>query len=127
VSYLLHDCHLQGGIAPYASPVVGISQNFPLYSKRAGPAITLEDRIQECIIRSENGKPLPHDSREMKALLAYLNWLSEPHRDQPTFVTNRDELGSGGLCWQGLEVLPALRADPTHGAEVYSAQCAGRG
>jgi thiosulfate dehydrogenase len=107
------NCHLQGGAAPYASPVVGIAPSFPMYSKRAGRAITLEDRIQECITRSENGKPLPHDSREMKALLAYINWLSEPHRDQEGFVG------------RGLEVLPAMRPDPTHGAEVYSAQCAG--
>jgi thiosulfate dehydrogenase len=73
------NCHLQGGTAPYASPVVGIVPSFPMFSKRAGRKITLEDRIQECMTRSENGKPLPSDSHEMKALLAYINWLSEPH------------------------------------------------
>ncbi len=107
------NCHLQGGIAPYASPIVGIAKTFPMYSKRAGRDITLEDRIQECMTRSENGKPLPADSREMKALLAYIIWLSEPHRDQQAFVG------------RGLKVLPSLQPNPSHGAEVYSAQCAG--
>jgi thiosulfate dehydrogenase len=107
------NCHLQGGIAPYASPVVGIVPTFPMFSKRAGRKITLEDRIQECMTRSENGKPLPPDSREMKALLAYINWLSDPHTGQQAFVG------------RGLETLPVLQPDPIHGAEVYASQCAG--
>ena len=107
------NCHLQGGTAPYASPVVGIVPSFPMYSKRAGRKITLEDRIQECMTRSENGQPLPSDSREMKALLAYISWFSEPHPGQQAFVG------------RGLELLPAMRPDPVHGGEVYAAQCAG--
>jgi len=107
------NCHLQGGSAPYASPMVGIVGSFPMYSKRAGRPISLEDRIQECITRSENGKPLPHDSREMVALTAYINWLSEPHPNQISF--------SG----RGLEALPEFTPDPAHGAGVYAAQCAG--
>ena len=108
-----NNCHMQGGIAPYASPLVGIVPSFPMYSKRAGHPITLEDRIQECMTRSENGKPLPHDSREMKSLLAYIQWLSKPHPDQQAFVG------------RGLEPLPAMKPDPVHGAQIYSAQCAG--
>jgi thiosulfate dehydrogenase len=107
------NCHLQGGTAPYASPVVGIVPSFPMFSKRAGRKITLEDRVQECMTRSENGRPLPSDSHEMKALLAYINWLSEPHIGQKDFVG------------RGLEVLPSVRPDPSHGAAVYSSQCAG--
>ena len=107
------NCHVEGGIAPYGLPVVGSAQSFPMYSKRAGRAITLEDRIQECMTRSENGKPLGSDSREMKALFAYIGWLSEPHRDQEVFVG------------RGLEVLPAMLPDSKHGAAIYAAQCAG--
>jgi len=107
------NCHLQGGTAPYASPMVGIAQTFPLYSKRAGRPITLEDRIEECMTRSENGKALPSDSPEMKALLAYIQWLGEPHPGQQKFVG------------RGLKPLPALNPDSIHGAQIYAAQCAG--
>ncbi len=49
------NCHLEGGIAPYGLAVVGSAQSFPQYSKRAGRQITLEDRVEECMTRSENG------------------------------------------------------------------------
>ena len=107
------NCHLQGGTAPFASPVVGIVGSFPMYSKRSGRKITLEDRVQECMTRSENGQPLPHDSAEMKGLLAYIEWLSEPHRGQAAFVG------------RGLATLPVLTGDPVNGRKVYAAQCAG--
>ncbi|SFS18747.1 thiosulfate dehydrogenase [Granulicella pectinivorans] len=107
------NCHLQGGIAPYASPVVGIVPSFPWYSKRNGRRITLEERIQECMTRSENGQPLPHDGPEMRALLAYINRLSEPHTTEAKFIG------------RGLEPLPILTPDPIHGARIYASQCAG--
>lgn len=107
------NCHLQGGTAPYASPVVGIVPSFPMFSKRAGRKITVEDRVQECMTRSENGDALPHDSKEMQALLAYIDWLSEPHRGQAAFVG------------RGLKTLPELKPDPLRGAAIYAGQCAG--
>jgi thiosulfate dehydrogenase len=107
------NCHLQGGTTPFASPVVGIVGSFPMYSKRSGRKITLEDRVEECMTRSENGLPLPHDSAEMKGLLAYIGWLSEPHVGQAAFVG------------RGLETLPVLTGDPVRGERVYAAQCAG--
>jgi thiosulfate dehydrogenase len=107
------NCHLQGGITPFASPVVGIVPTFPWYSKRNGRKITLEERVQECMTRSENGQPLPHDSPEMKAILAYINSLSVPHPAEVKFIG------------RGLEPLPMLTPDPTHGSHIYATQCAG--
>jgi thiosulfate dehydrogenase len=107
------NCHLEGGIAPYGLAVVGSAQTFPQFSKRAARQITLEDRVEECMTRSENGEALPVDGREMKALVAYINWLSEPHPQQAAFVG------------RGLKVMPKLTGDPVRGADVYTAQCAG--
>src|SRR5665647_3228766 len=59
------NCHAEGGIQPYASPVVGLPTIFPMYNKRAGRVISLQDRIQECFVRSENGRPLSYDGPEM--------------------------------------------------------------
>src|SRR5881409_3251809 len=36
----------------------------------------LEDRINDCFERSMNGKPVPRESEEMRAMLAYIWWLS---------------------------------------------------
>lgn len=107
------NCHMAAGTAPYASPMVGIARSFPMYSKRSARMITLEDRIEECMTRSENGRPLPADGAEMKALVAYIDWLGEPHHEEAKFTG------------RGLESLPARVPDAKHGAEVYAGQCAG--
>jgi thiosulfate dehydrogenase len=106
-------CHAEGGIQPYASPMVGVPALFPMYNQRAGHAISLRDRIQECFVRSEKGRPLPHRGPEMQALVDYISWLSESQPGRKPFVE------------RGLINLPDLKPSPEHGAEVYAAQCAG--
>jgi thiosulfate dehydrogenase len=106
-------CHVAGGIAPYSAPMVGATQAYPKFSPRAGRKITMDDRIEECMTRSENGDAMPANSAEMLALKAYISWLSEPHKDQAKFIG------------RGLEPLPTLTPDPQHGAAIYAAQCAG--
>lgn len=103
-------CHAEGGRQAYASSMIGVAQRFPQFSKRAGRVITIQDRIRECFVRSENGKPLRDDTPEMRALVAYLVWLSPRGAD-----------ASG----KGLLRLPALKPDPVHGEQVYSTHCAG--
>jgi thiosulfate dehydrogenase len=75
------DCHLAAGTAPFAVPVVGLPGLFPMFDKRANRVIIFAQRIQECFVRSENGRPLPYDGPEMTALIAYMQWLSQ---GQPT-------------------------------------------
>ena len=71
------NCHLKGGTQPYAMPLVGIWGQFPKYRAREGAVVTLEDRINGCMERSMNGRALPLESREMRALSAYMRWLSD--------------------------------------------------
>jgi cytochrome c len=70
------NCHLQAGTQPYAMPLTGIWGQFPQYRGREGAVATIEDRINGCMQRSMNGRPLPLDSNEMKAFTAYMRWLS---------------------------------------------------
>jgi thiosulfate dehydrogenase len=107
------DCHAAGGIQPFASPMVGLTQLFPMYNKRAGHVISLKDRIQECMVRSENGTPLDDRGQEMTALVSYIGWLSQPHKNQRPYVG------------RGLISLPVLRPDPIRGESIYQSQCAG--
>ena len=107
------NCHLAEGTAPYASPMVGLPALFPMFNARAGHMISLKDRIEECFTRSENGRPLPYDSREMTALVDYIHWLSQPEPQNKAFTG------------RGLVSLPDLKPDPTNGASIYASQCAG--
>lgn len=106
-------CHAEGGIQPYAVPMVGLSALFPMYNKRAGRIISLQDRIEECMVRSENGRPLPYDAPEMRAIVDYIGWLSQPQPARLPYVG------------RGLAALPDLKPDATRGAVIYSQQCAG--
>lgn len=106
-------CHAAGGIQPYSAPVAGSTWRFPQYSKRAGRTINLRDRIEECFVRSENGRPLPYDAPEMEALVDYIGWISGP-RDKTADLPGR-----------GLVALPPLNPDAGNGARVYAEQCAG--
>src|SRR5690606_4293918 len=71
-------------------------------------------RVNDCIERSLNGTPLPVDSREMKAIVAYLKWIG---KDVP-----RGQKPDGA----GLRALPFLNraADPQNGQVLYNRHCA---
>lgn len=69
-------CHADGGLAR-SSSMVGVTTQFPQYRPREGVVFTLEDRINGCMIRSMNGKKIPHDSKEMRAMISYLTYISD--------------------------------------------------
>jgi thiosulfate dehydrogenase len=106
------NCHLQAGTQPYAMPLTGIWGQFPQYRGREGAVATIEDRINGCMQRSMNGRPLPH-SNEMKAFTAYMRWLSTG------IPTGASLIGAGTLRIKE----PARAADPSRGASVYADVC----
>lgn len=108
------NCHLRGGTQPYAMPLVGVWGQFPQYRAREGEVGTLEERINGCLERSMNGKPLALDGREMKAFLAYMKWLSTGISDGARII------GAGVLSVKE----PGRAADLRHGAQVYVQICA---
>lgn len=70
-------CHLEAGTKKFGLPFVGVFADFPQYRAREGEVGMLEDRINGCMTRSLNGKALPIDSPEMKAFVAYIEFLSD--------------------------------------------------
>lgn len=70
-------CHAGAGLKEIGSPLVGVTTQYPQYRPREGIVFTLEDRINGCMIRSMNGKPFPNDSKEMRAMIAYLTYISQ--------------------------------------------------
>ncbi|HCC57645.1 MAG TPA: cytochrome C [Solibacterales bacterium] len=107
------DCHIQGGAQPYAAPMVGLSGLFPMFNQRANRVITLEDRVEECFVRSESGRPLPYDSPKMVAVVSYVHWLSQ------------GQVSGKPFPGRGFVKLPKLTPDAGNGAAVYRDQCSG--
>lgn len=106
-------CHLNGGTVADGSPFVGVSAFFPSYAPRSGKVISLEERINGCFKRSMNGVALPSDSPEMKAMVAYFDWMKGETRPQ-------DKVAGRGVG----KIDTAIKPDADHGKQVYAAQCA---
>lgn len=70
------NCHLDNGTKPYSAPLIGIIQRFPQFRGRENKMGTIEERINGCMERSMNGIMMPTSSKEMKALVKYLEFLS---------------------------------------------------
>lgn len=109
------NCHLEAGTKKFGLPIFGLYWDFPRYSARTGRNTTLEDRLESCMTRSMNGKPLPADSPEMQALVAYIRFLSSG--------LSRGEQVAG----HGSVGIPELdrAADPVRGDVVYIRACLG--
>ncbi len=70
------NCHLEAGTKKFGLPLFGLFADFPQYSARTGGEISIEDRINSCMTRSMNGRPLPPNSAPMQAIVAYIKFLS---------------------------------------------------
>jgi thiosulfate dehydrogenase len=122
------NCHLNAGQREKALPLIGVAAMFPEYNRRSGRLYTLNDRIVDCYIRSQNatgfageGKaqtPLPvQTSREVLALAAYITWLARGY-----------EVGRS-LSWRGQNVIPDEgripldKLDPKRGEALFMERC----
>ncbi len=70
-----NNCHLFSGTKPYSAPLIGVIKRFPQFRGRENKMGTIEERINGCMERSMNGRVLPAEGKEMKALISYLDWL----------------------------------------------------
>ncbi len=51
------------------------TEHYPRFSARVAATTTIEDRVNECMQRSMNGRPLPRNSPEMIAMASYIRSL----------------------------------------------------
>ena len=107
------NCHLDAGTRPYGLNYFSAHARYPQYRAREARILTLADRINNCIERPLNGKPIPLDSKEMVAMLAYMKWLSQ---GVPV---------DGNVEGDKLKDLPLLDrpANPEKGKIVYDKHC----
>jgi thiosulfate dehydrogenase len=107
------NCHLLAGTKPFAASLVGVVNRFPQYRGRENQMGSIQARINGCMERSMNGSILPADSREMTALVAYLEWIG---RNAPK---DGKVLGQGFMQIN----LPNRAVDLENGRAVYKGQC----
>lgn len=118
------NCHLNTGTVAYAGPWSVVYLKYGdaslgaqgLFSSRRNEYRTIQVRINGCMKRSMSGKPLPFDSEEMKAMIAYFKWLSTGMKvDNWTQV-----VGTGNIKVPDL----TRAADPVRGKTVFGNNCA---
>jgi len=68
-------CHLGDGAEPGTLSLPDTMSHYPRYSARYGATTTIEDRVNECMQRSMNGRALPKDSPQMLAMASYIRSL----------------------------------------------------
>lgn len=107
------NCHLAGGTVGNAGPWIGIWGVFPEYRSRSGKLISLQERVNDCLERSMNGKALAYNSVEMNNILAYMQWLSS---GVPTGVS----VNGRGVGSMDRKLVP----NAINGKQVYAAKCA---
>ena len=105
-------CHLDNGRRAFAMPWVGAYGRFPQYRSRSARVIRLEERINDCIRRSLNGRALAVESDDMRDIVSYISWLS------------RGTASGTRLRGTGIDSLTPLAADTTRGRVAYAQHCA---
>ena len=106
-------CHQEAGTKLYSFNLIASHQNYPQYRARENKVLTLAERVNNCVMRPHNGKPLPLDGKEMVAILSYLKWINSFAPKEKSFK---------GL--KNLEVkFPAIAASSGRGQNLYTANC----
>lgn len=107
------NCHLKAGTVPFGNNYGAVASSYPKYRSRSGMVEDFAKRVNDCIERSLNGRPLDPDSRELQAMVAYIRWVGKDVKK------GEKPLGFG------LPELPLLDrpADPGNGKLVYVRRC----
>src|SRR5829696_2468752 len=107
------NCHLNAGTQNFANPFSAVASTYPRYRPRNDRVESIEFRINECMKRSLNGKPLDSLGQEMQAMVAYIKWVG---KDVPKGVSPKGA---------GTEELSFLNraADTLKGKVVYLDKC----
>jgi thiosulfate dehydrogenase len=107
------NCHLDAGSRIFGNNYSAVASTYPKFRARSGGLEDIHKRINDCLERSLNGKPLDTLSREMKAIKSYITFLGSN-------VKKGDKPNGAGL--KEITFL-SREADPGNGKKVYIAKC----
>jgi thiosulfate dehydrogenase len=107
------NCHLDAGTKIWGNNYSAVFTTYPKYRARSGTIENIYKRVNDCLERSLNGKPLDSACKEMQAIKAYVEWLGTD------VEKGKKPKGSG------IYDLPFMdrAADPVKGKIVYVQKC----
>lgn len=107
------NCHLDAGTKAWGNNYSAVASTYPKFRERSGAEEDIQKRVNDCFERSLNGKALEVESKEMKAIVSYINFLG-------TNVQKGEKPEGSGIT----EVAFLDRAaDPEKGKLVYQNKC----
>ncbi|MFI5162774.1 MAG: c-type cytochrome [Sphingobacteriales bacterium] len=107
------NCHLNAGAKLFGNNFSLTAIGYPRFKERSGTVENMVKKVEDCFERSLNGKMIDSNSREMKAFVAYLEWIGR------NVKKGTKPVGSG------IEEPFFLNraADTVKGRMVYAAKC----
>ncbi|WP_456433226.1 c-type cytochrome [Nitratifractor sp.] len=127
------NCHLKGadgkpGTGKGIGTFIGTAAAFPAYSKREKTVQTLQDRINNCFMRSMNGKRPIIDTEASIAMAAYITWLSQgiPMKmdtKRPCSPYNSARWAKNAKKFAAIQK-KATHANYLNGKKLFEAKCA---
>lgn len=127
------NCHLPGndgkpGTADGISSFIGTATAFPAWSGREKTVQTLQNRSNNCFMRSMNGKRPIIDTEASLAIATYITWLSE---GLPMKMNDKGPWSphNTALYPKNVKKFKAIQQKATHenylsGEKVYAEKCA---
>ena len=107
------NCHLEAGTKPYGNNYGAVFSTYPKYRARSGAIEDIYKRVTDCFERSLNGKAPAKGSKEMEAIVAYINFTGS------NVEKGKKAKGSGIYELKFLD----RAADPSKGKIAYMAKC----
>jgi thiosulfate dehydrogenase len=107
------NCHLESGTKIFGNNYSSVASLYPRFRERSGSKESIEKRINDCLERSLNGKPLDSLSHEMRSLVAYLKWVGSE--------VPKGKKAKGSGLWK--IALLDRAADTVRGKIVYTQNC----
>lgn len=107
------NCHLDAGTKPFGNNYSAVASTYPKVRARSGKMESIEKRVNDCFERSLNGKALDSTSHEMRAIVAYIQWLGKDVEKGKT------PAGAGLVELDFLD----RAASPENGRLVYEQKC----
>lgn len=108
-----NNCHLDAGTKPWGNNYGSVYSMYPKLRARSGQIEDLTKRINDCMQRSLNGEALQKDEKEMKAMIAYIDYIGKN-------MPKNKEANAAGIY--NLKFLDRA-ANPVTGKSLYTKKC----
>ncbi|WP_018477718.1 c-type cytochrome [Pontibacter roseus] len=107
------NCYLDAGTKPFGNNYSLVASTYPKVRARSGVEEDVTKRVADCFERSLNGTAPAKDSKEMQAMVAYIQWVGND-------VKKGEKVKGSGLM--DIELLNRA-ASPELGKAIYVQKC----